>query len=507
MSTIWAGMFLAVAIGAQGASAQGAVPAGDATTQTPLVSSIQTSPSPSPPPAPAPAPFPQVSVQLPIDALMQDAAEYARMFAVPLDEAMHRLRAQAATVAATDRLRAAYADRWAGIAIDHDPVYRIVILLTGNAPVPDQSIAAGGIVVPVMFHTGAAVTRDRMIRTIEDYQSRIRDVLPHPPGLGMDPRTGEMIVMISGRDAELDREGALRARIAAMTSVPVRIAAIDRPLDDMQTDILVPGNAQDGPPAVTVEPGVAQTIRGGGRVVGTVEGRRYACTTGFVVTETGQSGQPNQPRLSMRSGIVTAAHCPDTLRYVDPATADVPLDFVGQWGWGYQDVQLNMPPPGPPPGPLLAPLFYADTAKTRLRPVATWRYRSSTRAGDFVCHRGERTGYSCALVAMVDFAPAGDLCGGACLPTWVAVEGPTCRSGDSGAPVFDGTTALGLVKGGTYRRDGSCLFYYYMSTDYLPQGWSLAYAAQATETPAPSTIAPSSTIADRPSLSGPPSLP
>ena len=498
MSTIWAGMFLAVAI-----SAQGSVPAIEATAQTPLVSSIQTSPPP------APALLPQVSIQLPINALMQDAAEYAQMFAVPLDEAMHRLRAQAATVVATDRLRAAYADRWAGIAIDHDPVYRIVILLTGNEPVPDQSIVAGGIVVPVIFHTDAAVTRDRMIKTIEDYQSRIRDALPHPPGLGMDPRTGEMIVMISGRDAELDREGALRARIAAMTSVPVRIAAIDRPLDDMQTDVPVPvpGNARVGPPAATLEPWVAQTIRGGGRVVGTVEGRRYACTTGFVVTETGQSGQSNQFGQPMRSGIVTAAHCPDTLRYVDPATADVPLDFIGQWGWGYQDVQLNTPPPGPPPGPPLAPLFYADTAKTRLRPVATWRYRASTRAGDFVCHRGERTGYSCALVAMVDFAPAGDLCGGACLPTWVAVEGPTCRSGDSGAPVFDGTTALGLVKGGTYRRDGSCLFYYYMSTDYLPQGWSLAYAAQATGAPAPSTIAPSSTIADRPSLSGPPSLP
>jgi hypothetical protein len=149
------------------------------------------------------------------------------------------------------------------------------------------------------------------------------------------------------------------------------------------------------------------------------------------------------------------------------------LDFVGQWGWGYQDVQINVAPVSAPAR--FAPLFYADTAKTLARPVSTWRYRTSTRAGDFVCHRGERTGYSCAVVAMVDFAPAGDLCGGACLPTWVAVEGPTCQGGDSGAPVFEGSTALGIVKGGTYRRDGSCLFYYYMSTDYLPQGWTLLH--------------------------------
>ena len=38
-----------------------------------------------------------------------------------------------------------------------------------------------------------------------------------------------------------------------------------------------------------------------------------------------------------------------------------------------------------------------------------------------------------------------------------------------------GLEALGLVKGGTYRRDGTCLFYYYMSTDYLPQGWTLLH--------------------------------
>ncbi|RYD18281.1 MAG: hypothetical protein EOP89_17405, partial [Lysobacteraceae bacterium] len=48
--------------------------------------------------APA-APVPRV--QMPVDALMQDAGEYARAFGVTLDEAMHRLRAQADSVAVT----------------------------------------------------------------------------------------------------------------------------------------------------------------------------------------------------------------------------------------------------------------------------------------------------------------------------------------------------------------------------------------------------------------------
>ncbi len=398
-------------------------------------------------------------VQLPVDALMQDAGEYATRFGVPFDEALRRMRAQGASVSATDALRETYKDRWAGIAIEHLPNYRIVVLLTGTDPVADQSVMAGGMVVPIVFRTGAPATRDAVLAAITAYQAKIRESLPHPPGLGVDQRTGELVVMIASGDADLDRDGALRTRIATMTGVPVRIEAVDKPPADMAQDQVAPV------PTLIPTPVDSGAIEGGGRVVGTVDGKRYACTTGFVVSD------------GVRNGVVTAAHCPDTLSYVgkrpsDGSREEWPLAFVGQWGWGYQDVQVNV---ATAPDVSYAPLFYADTAKTLARPVATWRYRTSTRAGDFVCHRGERTGYSCAVIAMVDFAPAGDLCGGACLPTWVAVEGPTCKAGDSGAPVFEGSTALGLVKGGTYRRDGTCLFYYYMSTDYLPQGWTLLH--------------------------------
>ncbi|PTQ63841.1 hypothetical protein C8J45_10484 [Sphingomonas sp. PP-CE-3G-477] len=398
-------------------------------------------------------------VQLPVDALMQDAAEYAQRFGVPFDEAMRRMRAQGDSVPATDALRETFKDRWAGIAIEHLPNYRIVVLLTGTDPVVEQSVMAGGMTVPIVFRTGAAATREAVLAAITRYQAKIRDSLPHPPGLGVDQRTGELVVMTASADADLDRNGELRARIAAMTGVPVRIDIVDRPPVDMAQDQVAPV------PTLIPAPVDSGAIEGGARVIGTVDGKRYACTTGFVVSD------------GVRNGVVTAAHCPDTLSYVgkrfsDGGREEWPLAFVGQWGWGYQDVQVNV---ATAPDVSYAPLFYADTAKTLARPVATWRYRTSTRAGDFVCHRGERTGYSCAVIAMVDFAPAGDLCGGACLPTWVAVEGPTCKAGDSGAPVFEGSTALGLVKGGTYRRDGTCLFYYYMSTDYLPQGWTLLH--------------------------------
>ena len=411
-----------------------------------------------------------VQLQLPIDAAMQDAAEYARRFGVPLDEAMRRMRAQAATVPVTDALRTEFADRLAGIAIDHSPAYRITVLLTGTDAVADRAVTAGGMVVPILFRTGAAAPLGVLVDKVRTAQAEIRAALPHPPGIGVDQRTGEIVVMVATADLELDRDGALTSRFAAITGVPVRIEAIDRPpvamaLQTAAQPLVQPiGGAPITPSNAIPRPDLA----GGARVIGTVDGRRFVCTTGFLVTD------------GMRTAIATAAHCPDALGYVGGDRRELALPYAGQWGWGYQDVQINLAPPVPDPVAEPAPLarlpaFYADTAKTRLRTVATWRNRTSTRAGDFVCHRGERTGYSCAPVAMVDFAPAGDLCGGACLPTWVAVEGPTCKSGDSGAPVFEGQVALGLVKGGTYRADGSCVLYYYMSTDYLPAGWTLAY--------------------------------
>ena len=145
--------------------------------------------------------------------------------------------------------------------------------------------------------------------------------------------------------------------------------------------------------------------------------------------------------------------------------------MIGSWGAGYQDVQINGTPDSP------APLFYSNRGAGTLRRVATWRNVASTRAGDFVCHYGETSGYSCALVELTDYAPPGTLCGGPCSPTWVTVRGPGCASGDSGGPVFSGDVAFGIAKGVNRTAAGQCLFYYYMSTDYLPAPWRLLTAA------------------------------
>jgi hypothetical protein len=114
------------------------------------------------------------------------------------------------------------------------------------------------------------------------------------------------------------------------------------------------------------------------------------------------------------------------------------------------------------------PLFFADRERGSLRTLTGARSRASMRAGDTVCHRGEATGYSCAEVELTDFSPPGALCAGPCDPVWVTVSGPNCRSGDSGGPIFLGTTAYGITKGGSYTSGAVQLLLLYV--DRLPAG-------------------------------------
>lgn len=371
-------------------------------------------------------------VQSQAEAVAQDGAAYAARYGVTLDEAVRRLRIQEDSVAATDRIRREHAGRLAGISVEHRPGYRIVVLLTGSEPVAAQSLSIGVTAVPIVFRTGAKATRTQVVSAMLQHRALLDRDLPNSRGMGLDQRTGELVLLVTTRTAARLGTDAIQSRAEAVTGVPVRIAIAD-------------------PPATNLG------VEGGARLEGTIEGRRYSCTTGFVV----ENGD--------RRGILTAAHCPDSPIYIDPDGNRLPLEFGGHWGVGHQDVQLHVTDAAE------RPLFYADRRIGALRELTGWRNRTSTRAGDFVCKWGESSTYSCSEVELTDYAPPGKLCGGPCRPMWITVSGPQCRAGDSGGPIFMGTTAFGITKGGS-GTPGRCSFYYYMSTDFLPEGWSLAHA-------------------------------
>jgi streptogrisin C len=362
-------------------------------------------------------------------ALAEDAVQYAARFAVSPEEALRRLEAQQASVAATDSIAREFADRLAGISIDNGPDYRILVLLTGAEPVAERS--ADGI--PILFRTGAKATHAEAIAALRKHLIDVRTALPGMRGAGYDQRTGEIVLLVTAADAARVGPDAIRAQAEQVGGVPVRVLVND----------LIESN---------------MSVAGGGLVRGSVEGARFRCTSGFVVTD------------GERTGVATAAHCPDELSYEQLDGTETPLPFAGQWGLGYHDVQVNLSPDAD------QPLFYANRGADALRRLDTWRNVASTRAGDFVCHYGVSSGYSCATVELTDYAPPGALCGGPCSPTWVTVSGPNCMTGDSGGPVFSGGVAFGIAKGVNRNAAGRCNFYYYMSTDYLPPPWRLMTA-------------------------------
>lgn len=369
-------------------------------------------------------------VQTQAEAIADDAVQYAAQFRVTPDEAVRRLKAQQESVAETDAIAHEFADRLAGISIEHMPEYRIVVLLTGSEAVADRS-AAG---IPVVFKTGAKATHQQAIMALRKHLIDLHTDLPNARGAGYDQRTGEVVLLVTGADAQRYGIDAIRTRAEQASGVPVRVVIND--LIESNMDVI-----------------------GGGYVSGEAQGRRYRCTTAFVVT----NGETN--------AVTTAAHCPDQLEYQDRDGNSVSLPMIGSWGAAYQDVQINGSPSSP------EPLFYSNRGAGTLRRLVSWRNVASTRAGDFVCHYGESSGYSCATVELTDYAPSDELCGGPCSPTWVTVKGPTCIPGDSGGPVFSGDIAFGIAKGINRTASGQCLFYYYMSTDYLPPPWRLLTTA------------------------------
>ena len=370
-------------------------------------------------------------VQSRAEALAQDAGPYAARYSLALEEATARLRALQASAAFTDGLRQRFRDRLVGISIEHQPMLRIAVLLTGSLAVAETSIAVEGIVIPVLFRTGATASGDDVIRAMLQRGPGLNALLPNARGMGLDARTGELVILVRAADAGRPDLAAIRSQAEALTGVKVRFDRAEQASGDL-------------------------SLAGGARITGIhpADGKRYACTSGFVVTD------------GTRTGLATAAHCPDEVDYQDPEGGTVKLTYAGQWGARTPDVQVNV-------GPASKPLFYADRRDRSLRTLGGARSRLSTRAGEWLCHYGESSGYSCAEVELIHFAPPGSLCAGACAPTWVSVRTNDCRSGDSGGPVFSGDVAFGITKGGSGGRASRCNFYFYMSTDFLPTGWRL----------------------------------
>ncbi|MFZ8477676.1 hypothetical protein ACO1MN_15555, partial [Staphylococcus aureus] len=74
--------------------------------------------------------------------------------------------------------------------------------------------------------TGARVTREQVIWAMTNHQAALRAALRTPPGMGLDPRTGELAILIGSADAPAGT-AALKTRLEAIAGVPVQVRVLN----------------------------------------------------------------------------------------------------------------------------------------------------------------------------------------------------------------------------------------------------------------------------------------
>lgn len=363
------------------------------------------------------------------EALDVDAAYLAKSGEVSKSEAMRRLRVQQHAGDISEKIRTRYADRLAGIYIEHEPASRLVVRLTGNDPVRPEFHQFDGDQLEVSYLTGAEHTFQDLQQRFEATFGALQARVPGLQGGYVDERTGEVVVEV------------VRGKVATSASTLASEAAVNFGVRTRVVEL--------------EEPTVQQAIFGGGDLDFQRGGQWYICTGAFVV---------HQPSTG-RYGELTAGHCqPDSgvFDYIGHDGAFHLLTHVARQysniadiGWARRD-----------PTVAVGPWFWANN---QYRQLTGRRTRTSTNVGDQVCRFGRMGGYGCATVFSTSYNP-GPICGpnvpgtGTCAATYVGLNSPVnlCQGGDSGGPWFISTVAAGVHTAGNPSA-GLCV---YTSTDY-----------------------------------------
>lgn len=358
------------------------------------------------------------------DPLLPDARHYAATYDVELDVALFRLRLQAAI----GRLNAELAERvpatFAGLWVQHDPSYRIIVQLTRGGGARLQKI----------------LQRDEF-----------RELYPF-----VDVRTARWSLRELSAVQAASHQAAREQGVPVESMINVRENRVDlrTPQVSLLTSFLqAVDNARKNAPGPrmldSVEIIEVDRLSTTERYI--YAGRQItACTSGFPV----QNGSGTR-------GILTAGHCDDIQAF---NTRNLPFQS-GQFS-GAVDAQWHTAPELHVTNRIWDGLF--DTATPYYRFVTGTRPRSQQAVGEFVCKYGVTTGHTCGTIESTSFQPPSGQPGQWINPTatFIYVDGDRhgvnlSEGGDSGGPWFSGNTAYGVHSGG-FGNDSA-----YMAIDYI----------------------------------------
>jgi archaellum component FlaF (FlaF/FlaG flagellin family) len=331
----------------------------------------------------------------PQEARIRDATEYTKAYGVELDEALQRLSLQDTIGDLNYQLRANEADSFAGLWIQHNPAFKVVVKFTGAG----QKIISPYLENSLLAELVEVQTADVSLAMLETTQK-------------------EAMQRISLLDIRVD------SSINIQTGV-VELYVLDRDEFEeslQELDLQLPNHVE-----VIV---VKHLLQPTSNIYGGLSWDNVVCTIGFSVQS-----------YNRELGVTTAGHCGNT-----PPTPEIDFFYDSllvphrQTAFsGNADIQwhaaLNH---------TVRSWIYDGSYN---RPITQTKVRAYQTEGEWVCHYGRTTLYGCGNIISTSYigTPPDSTW------TYIVVDNPSnidlSEPGDSGGPWFNGYTAYGTMVG------------------------------------------------------------
>lgn len=331
------------------------------------------------------------------EAEAQDATSYADEVGVSVAVATNRLEEQGRLLNVVEVLQADYPDTFAGAVITDTPDYVTSIRFVGPVPTAARSIVTNA-GVQASYDPSATASAAQLEDASDEATASMAES-GNTAAIAADLETGEVSVTIQedgqpARSVQGIRTRAASHRESSRSSDGVTV-------NTYYTDDKI-AQPQDG------------NTNGGAPALQSTYAPILECTTGFPV-KAGVYGE------------MLAGHCaPDSLIYRTPAGGFIPFNFRGHSEGPYGDFQWNSTPGNPVSGNFFSKVHELRAVNNMQR---VWVQ------GQFLCHFGRASYYSCSHVARthVSLVRAQDH---KTLYHLVAMNTVSSLGGDSGGPWF-----------------------------------------------------------------------
>lgn len=368
----------------------------------------------------------------------------AESFGITPEAAAARLNVEENTPDIVERIRKQYADRLAGIYIEHEPTHRLVVRLTGSGLVQPEFYQfdnghAGSDQLVVDYQVGAEHTFADLQKRFEGGFAGLKSRLPALQGGYVDERTGQIVL-----EVVTDKKTAASLAVSQRQLADNLFGASTRivPMGRITNQVVIKGS---GDMAFT------QATLGGGV--------NLTCTGAFTVYDNSTPA---------KYGLLTAGHCQassGSYNYTEAGGGSttatlthVARRFDADTDVGWATISTSSAD--------VASTFYTGSV-TGWKTPGTPLSRAGTTVGDSMCHYGTASGRSCGTVASTAYNP-GSICGtglgiytgtSACNAVYVAVDSVACAPSDSGGAWY---TPLNFRPAGIHKAgdttSGRCVY-------------------------------------------------